>query len=466
MSSTVQRAATASSMRDELRLQGRLVAPLLATYLAELGLYYIDHAIVGRLGADELAAVGLSGMVFIEVVIIGSAILSIVGVMVGNAYGAGNTEEVSRSVRVGLILAAVISIPAMVLAWFLMDLLALTGQDAVVIELGEQYTRAAVLTLPAAFSFAVLRNFVTALSRPAVITVVILLALPLNFVLDWVLVFGAFGMPGLGVRGAGYATAIVNWVMLLGLVVYIHADRLLRSYRVFARLLTPDPALLKRICRLGLPVAGMSVVESAFFNVLIITVGLFGVIALAANQIVINTFEFVWAIAVALGEVAAIRVAQENGAGSLSGAFRAGWITISAGLVAGLVFCFALVATPGALASIFLNSADPDYPEVLALVRVIGVVGAVLVLFDSVQMVTARALRGLEDTFVPMLLTTAGHWGISLPLGFVLAFKFDYGAVGLWLGFAVGVFITCVLLLARWIRFTRRLAATGRQPQT
>ena len=225
MSSTVQRAATASSMRDELRLQGRLVAPLLATYLAELGLYYIDHAIVGRLGADELAAVGLSGMVFIEVVIIGSAILSIVGVMVGNAYGAGNTEEVSRSVRVGLILAAVISIPAMVLAWFLMDLLALTGQDAVVIELGEQYTRAAVLTLPAAFSFAVLRNFVTALSRPAVITVVILLALPLNFVLDWVLVFGAFGIPGLGVRGAGYATAIVNWVMLLGLVVYIHANR-------------------------------------------------------------------------------------------------------------------------------------------------------------------------------------------------------------------------------------------------
>ena len=458
MSDSTKRAATASSTRDEIRLQGKLVGPLLATYLAELFLYYIDHAIVGRLGADELGAVGLSGMVFVEIIVIGLAILSIVGVLAGNAFGAGNSEEVSRVVRVGLVIAVVFSIPGMIVAWFLMDLLALTGQPDVVIALGEEYVRAAIWTVPAAFGFAVLRNFVTSLSRPGVVTVVIVVALPLNFVLDWVLVFGAFGMPGYGVAGAGYATAIVHWLMFLGLVVYIQADRFLRSYRVFSNMLVFDRSLIKRIYRLGLPVAGMSLVESAFFNVLIITVGVFGVIALAANQIILNTFEFAWTVSVALGEAAAIRVAQENGSGSLPGAFRAGWVTITTSLAAGLIFCSALVMAPGALASIFLNTADPDYAEVLTLVRTLGVVGAILVLFDSLQWVAARALRGLEDTFWPMVLTAAGHWGIALPLGFVLAFTFDYKAVGLWVGFTVGVTITCMLMMTRWIRLTRRLA--------
>ena len=457
MNNSTQRAATANSTRDEIKLQSRLVAPLLATYLGELFLFYIDHAIVGRLGADELGAVGLSGMLFIEIIIVGTAILSIVGVMVGNAYGAGKSDETVRVVRVGMAVAMALSIPTMVLVWFLMDLLAFTGQPDVTVELGREYVRAAVWAVPPAFAFAVLRSFVTSLSRPGVVTVVILLALPLNFVLDWVLVFGAFGIPGLGVAGAGYATSAVTWMMFLGLVVYIQADRFLRSYRVFSNMLVLDRTLVKRICRLGLPVAGLSFVASAFFNILIITAGVFGVIALAANQIVVNTFELAWIVATALGEAAAIRVAQENGASSLRGAFRAGWVSITTGLVVALTFCSALVIAPDALATIFLSTADPDYPEVLTLVRTLGVVGAVLVLFDSVQMVAVRALRGLEDTFIPMVLTTIGHWGIALPLGFALAFKFDYQIVGLWTGFAVGVSITCGLLMTRWIWFMRKL---------
>ena len=458
MQNSTQRAATASSTRDELTLQGRLTGPLLATYLAELGLFYIDHAIVGRLGADELGAVGLSGMVFIEVVLLGAAILSIVGVMVGNAYGAGDKEKAAQAVRVGMMLGVALSIPSIVLGWYLMDLLALTGQEPVIIELGEQYVRAAVWMVPPALGFVVLRSFVSSLSRPGIVTVVIVIALPLNFALDWVLVFGAFGIPGLGVTGAGYATAIVNWLMFFGLVVYIQADRVLRSYQVFSNMLVLDPDLTKRICRLGTPVAGMAFIESAFFNIMIITVGLFGVIALAANQIVINTFRLAWTIASALGEASAIRVSQENGSGSLRGAFRAGWVSIAAGLAVGLVFCLALVIAPGALASAFLDSTVPNFAEVLDLVRVLGLLGAVLVLLDTVQIVAARALRGLEDTFVPMVMSVIGYWVIALPAGFLLAFTFDYGVVGLWVGYTVGIGITCVLLLARWIGYTRRLA--------
>ena len=119
-----QRATSASTLREEIRLQALLVAPLLGTYLADLCLFYIDHAIVGRLGAVELGAVGLSGMVFFELLIIASAILSVIGVIVGNAFGAGDPGLVSRAVGKGLVASAYLSLPVMIVGWYLMDLLA------------------------------------------------------------------------------------------------------------------------------------------------------------------------------------------------------------------------------------------------------------------------------------------------------------------------------------------------------
>ena len=453
---TPTRAQTASNLREEVGLQLRLMVPLLGTYLADLCLFYIDHAIVGRLGAEELGAVGLSGMVFFELIIIASAILSVVGVIVGNAHGAGDMERVARAVRKGLVSCIYMSVPVMVMAWFLMDLVALTDQDPTVIELGEQYVRAALWMVPPSLGFVVLRSFVTGLSRPGVVTLVITLALPVNLALNYVLVFGKLGIPALGVAGAGYASAIVGWLMFFGLVIYVRVDSLLRRYEVFKRLLTPDRALSARIWQLGLPVAGLTVVEGSFFNLVIIAVGLFGAAALAANQIVINVVAIAWTIGMSIGEAAAVRVSQEVGNRSPVAAFRAGWLSVSLGLAAGFGFFVLLLQATPLLAGIFIDPHDPENAPVMETIRTLALLSAIMAMFDCVQVVAARCLRGLEDTWVPMLLSAAGYWVIAFPLGLVLAFGFDLGLTGLWLGFTTGVAVTAMLMLYRWYRFASR----------
>lgn len=450
------RAATASNVREELGLQLLLMGPLVGTYLADLCLFYIDHAIVGRLGADELGAVGLSGMLFFEFVIIASAVLSIIGVIVGNAFGAGDSSLVAHAVRKGLVFALGLSPPLMLLSWWMMDLLALTGQEPVIIELGEDYVRAAVWMMPAALGFVVLRSFVTGLSRPGVVTLVFTLALPVNLVLNWWLVFGGLGVPALGVAGAGYASAIVTWMMFFGLVFYINQHRFLAGYRVFSELFAPNPELTRRIWKLGLPVAGMTIIEGSFFNLVIIAVGLFGTVALAANQIVINTIAFAWTIGMSIGEAAAVRVSQEYGHRRALAATRAGWLSLGASGLCGLVFMLALLAAPSALATIFIDIDDQGNQPVMELVITLGVMGALIAFFDVVQVVAARCLRGLEDTLVPMLLTALGYWVLALPIGIVLGFVLDYGVVGLWAGMTTGLGLSCVLVVVRWQILSRR----------
>ena len=224
-------AEIAHGVSDELRLQAHLALPMIATYLAELCMWYVDHAIVGRLGGVELAAVGLSGLFFWQLIVIGMAILAIVGVIVGNAHGAGDVSLVGRGVRQGLWIAVALSVPIMVLCWFLMDLLALTGQDPRIIAIGEEYVRASVWVIPPSLGFVALRSFVVGVSRPLVITVLVSLTLPLNFLLSYGLVFGELGMPQLGVAGAGYATSVVGWLMFIALIVYIGRHATLRQYQ-------------------------------------------------------------------------------------------------------------------------------------------------------------------------------------------------------------------------------------------
>ena len=449
-------AEIAHGVSDELRLQARLALPMIATYVAELCMWYVDHAIVGRLGGVELAAVGLSGLFFWQLIVIGMAILSIVGVIVGNAHGAGDVALVGRGVRQGLWSAVALSLPIMVLCWFLMDVLALTGQDPRIIALGEEYVRASVWVIPPSLGFVALRSFVVGVSRPLVITVLVFLTIPLNFLLSYGLVFGELGMPLLGVAGAGYATSVVGWLMFIALIVYIGRHATLRRYQIFRGLLSLDGVLWRRIWRLGLPVAGMTIVEGSQFQVMTLLVGLFGAVTLAAHQVVVNAVSLGFMVALGLGEAATVRVAQEMGASRPLAARRAGWMAIAGGALVGLGSAVVLWATPEIVAGVFLDLRDPDNAEIVGTVRQLALIGAAMAVVDLTLIVVGRCLRGLEDTVIPMVIIGVGSWLFAMPLGAFFAFGLGQGAAGMWWGLALGLAVTCLLMLWRWQVLTRR----------
>jgi len=429
---------------------------LAAAYLAEIAMMITDMAIVGRLGSVQLAAVGLAGDLMIEVMLFCMALVSIVGVLVAQSLGAGDSATGTHHLRQGLWMAAALSIPGMLLCWNLMSLLALTGQDPQVLAFGETYLHAAMWCFLPSLWFVVLREFAAALSRPQSVMVITVSAVALNAVLTYCLVFGAFGLPVLGVAGAGWATTIVCWIMFAALAWHLSRSARFKPYEVFKGLGRLDLAACRQILVLGLPLGGLALMEGGLFAVTAILMGTIGAAALAASQIVITMIATTFVVAMALGEASAIRVAFGMGVGDPARAQRAGLLGIGLGVVFMAVAAVVFWTAPETLTGLFLDLDDPDNREVVELTAGLFVIAALFQISDGVQAISSRALRGLRDTFAPMWIAGLGYWGFGIPGGYLLGFVLGYGASGLWWGLALGLSVTAVMLTRRFIRLSWR----------
>ena len=449
---------TPSDARTELRALLRLGAPLAGANLAELGMVVTDMAIVGRLGAVELAAVGLTGGILVDAMAVAMGLLTVVGVLAAAAYGRGDAAAVNRITVEGLAIAGLLSVPVVALGLWLPELLAPTGQDPRVLALGETYLTALVWGIAPGMLYGVLADVATALHRPRVVLVASCAAVAVNAALTYGLVFGAAGLPALGVAGAGYATAVVNGLLLASLVAWCVGGGApaghLRPGR-HARRPDADPApgaATRDIVRLGLPVVGITLAESGLFSVLTVLMGTFGAAALAASRIVFAFVEVAGALGFALADAAAIRVALARGRGDRRAALRAGRLAVATG--AGLMAALAAVAwlAPLHVVALFLGPVEQADAGTVALAGGLFAIGALYLVASGVQTIAEHALRGLEDTLVPMWQSIGGLWGVGLAGGAGLAFVLGLGPPGLWWGLVAGAAATAALLVARFER--------------
>ncbi len=439
----------------ELAAIVRISGPLAAAYLAEIAMGITDMVIVGRVGSVELAGVGLASSVLFEILIVSVGVVSIVAVLAAEARGAGSTEGVRHAVRQGFLVALLLGIPGAIGGWHLAPLLAMTGQEPDVIVFADRYLRAAAWSIIPYLLFVVLRSFLAAIARAGAVMVVTVAAIGVNALLTYGLVFGEWGMPAMGVAGAGWATTITVWLMLAALVSYTVGSRHFRVFHLYAAGLRVDVSVFKEIFRLGLPVAGISLLESGMFVAVSIFMGVLGPSWLAANQIMFNVVAVGFVIALAVGEACGVRVANGVGAGAPR-EVRTSTITgVGLGTAVMVVSASVLWLFPEEIVSAFLDVGDPQNAEVVAYAVVLAGIAAVFQLFDGLQAVAARALRGLKDTLVPMWIASVGYWVLGLLGGWILCFPLDYGAVGLWWGLALGLIATGSALVWRLMLRTR-----------
>jgi len=442
------------SLARELRSLLVIAAPLAAAYLAEIAMMLTDMAIVGRLGSLELAAVGLTGDLMFAVMLFCMAAISMIGVLVAEAVGAGDKHSAARQVRIGFVLSVGLAVPGMVLVWFLVPLLSLTGQDPQVLIYGEMYLHAAVWCFLPSIWFVVLREFVAALSRPSSVMVITLLAVGLNALLSYGLVFGAFGLPALGVSGAGWATSIVCWVMLAALLWYVLRSEHFRQFPILKWDREGFLAGCRQILVLGVPLGGIALMAEGLFAVTAILMGSISAVALAASQIVFSTIAITFVVVMAIGEAAAIRVASSLGEGKPAQARRAGLLGLGSGIVFMSIAACIFLAVPKLLMAMFININDPVNRGVMELAAGFFVIAGVVQIFDGMGAISVRALRGMRDTLVPMWIAALGYWGLGVPGGYLLGFIFGYGAAGLWWGLAIGLSVTALMLTKRFIRLS------------
>lgn len=428
----------------------KLTGPLAVGALAEMAIGFTDTLMVGRLGSVELAGVGITVNFFFSLLLMGMGAVSIVSVIAAEAHAANRPDGVSSAFRNGLWFALLLGIPFTVALWFVPEVLVLLQQPADAVAVAREYLVTMTWALLPYLMFTVGRCFVSAISRPRSVMVIALAAVPVNAVINYGLIFGNFGLPRMEVMGAGLGSAITNMLMMVAIFAEILRDRIFRTYRPFQHLLKIDTVLLKRMAVLGLPIGGLSGVESMFFTAIAVMMGWIGTIALAANQIAGAVSAMVFMIPWAMSQAVSVRVSYGVGWRDPGAARRAGFVAIRIGMIYMAAMAVVMWLFPETFISLFIDADDPQREVVEELGRQLLIIAAVFQVVDGTQIIAMGALRGLKDTHVPFIIGTIGYWLTGLGSGYIFAFVFGWGALGLWWGVAMGLAAAAILLTWRF----------------
>src|SRR5712671_2515332 len=459
-------AATRSPIAAEIRTTIAVAAPLAAANLAQMAMHVTNAVMVGHLGAVALAAAGLGAALYSTLLMTSQGVLTAVAPLAAHAIGADDHPTAGGVAGAGLIVAALLAAPVILILTAFPLLLAGLGYDPELVAGIGLYLRAISWGAPAFLGIAVLRFLLVAAFRARIIMAISLIAVPLNAGLNWVLIFGHFGAPELGIFGSACATAIVQWLTLFCFAGYL----LLTPTKIPVRIGRIVLREIPRILRLGLPIGALRGLEIGLFVTTGILMGLLGADALGAHQLVFNVVGVCFMVPLGLGQAATVRVAFQLGMGAPAAARRAAYVAVALGGSFMVATALLLLSMPRTIASVYVDVGDPANAGLVAIAVQFFVIAALFQIFDGVQVIAVGALRGYRDAAVPMLIAAIGYWAIGFAGGWLLAFPLGLGAVGLWLGLALGLAVVATALMMR-LHFRARaqiraaetplLAATG-----
>ena len=460
-------ATARESWRDELAATVRLAWPLVLTNLTMSLIGATDVLMIGWLGPTELAAASLGFNFAMLLAIFGMGLVTAASPMMASEIGrrANSVRDIRRTFRQALWLVAAISVPMMLILWHTGAVLRLLGQDPELAALAQRYIRAYQWSIPLFLAMLVLRNFIAALERPMWSLGIGIVGVLVNIATNYLLIFGNYGFPRLGLVGAGVASVASNGLMLLLMGLVVTRDRQFRRYRLFGRWWRADAARFAQMTRLGLPIAVSHAFEAGVFTAAVMLMGWISAQAVAAHAVALQLASLTFMVPMGLAQAATVRVGIGHGRNDPAHIRRAGWTSFVLGT--GFMACMAaiMLAIPETLTGLFIDRGDPANAQVAALAVSFLTVAALFQVVDGAQVVGQGMLRGLHDTFVPMLFALFGYWIVGIGLGAWLAFEQDWGGVGIWTGLAVGLGIVAVLMLARWLLRDRigltRQAATA-----
>jgi MATE family multidrug resistance protein len=407
-----------------------------------------DNAFIGRVGTVELAAAAFTHSVFNIFYVVGLGLILGTGVFAARDHGAGNEAGCAAWLRHGRALALAVGLAAFGGMVFLSTQLHRFGQPTEVVAIVRPFYLLIAGSMVFALFFQVQRQFAESLGRPWVPMGIMLADVVLNAFLNWVFVFGNLGFPALGLVGSGWATLLAR-LAAVGAIAWW-----LRVSPTFAPLRSAPWGGWERgrfvtLLKLGVPAGGMLLFEGGAFVATALMMGWIGTVPLAAHQIAIGCASLAFMFPLGLSLAVSMRISRAGGEGRTAALRPIGFGALATGLLIVGVFALAFALAGPAITRVFTPAED-----VATLAAQFLVVAAIFQLFDGGQVISVGALRGLHDVRVPTVITFIAYWVISLPLGYWLAFHTPMGAIGLWIGLAVGLGCACLLLGWRFHRLT------------
>jgi MATE family multidrug resistance protein len=439
-------------MKNEASQTLKLAIPIIIGELAQMALHLIDSAMVGAISYKQLAAAALVINAMNIPFVIGIGMTISVSQMVSMANGRNDPKLVSHYLFNGFCLCALTALAISLTLIFGKNMLHRLGQDPEVVTLAIPFMQLMGLSIIPMLLFMTLKQFADGLEHTRTAMFLSLAGMPVNILLNWLLIYGNWGFPRLELEGAGWATLITRSGMFLALGVVILKHRTFEKYMaVSSSQWKLNAKTWRELLHIGVPSSLQIGMEAGAFAISGIIIGTLGAVSQAAHQIALSSASFTFMVSMGLAQAGSIRVSNAFSRANWAKIFLIGKSTVLTALVYG-TFC---AITFAALRNIIPNAFNKNN-EVVQLAALLLLFAAVFQISDSTQAIGAGLLRGIKDVKTPTVLIGIAYWVIGIPVGYVLAFHFGMGAAGMWLGLILGLTMASIFLLLRFFKMTKR----------
>ncbi len=440
-----------SRFKAHVRPNFFLAYPVMLSMLGQVMTGVADSVMVGWTGAIPLAASSFANIFFSVPLFFGVGVSYAITPLVAEAAGAGDQSKIIAILKNGTLINVVVGLLLVVLIFSVEPFMIYMGQPIEVVELGVPYLSIIAISLIPTMIFQTYRQFAEGLERTRMAMVIVIGSNLINIVLNYILIFGKYGFPEMGLNGAGWATLIARCVMALSMMLYVYYGKRFTAFQKGFSFGNYSRSLVSKMLHIGLPAGSQFIFEAGAFGLSAIMMGWLGTTALAAHQIAINLATISYMTTSGLGAAATIRVGTFLGQRDKRNLRNAAFTMILMGVF--LMTAWALLFIFGRY---FLPSLYIDDQAVIEFTAPLLIIAAFFQLSDGIQVVCAGALRGLQDVKIPSVLIFVAYWIIALPLGYWLAFPLGLGANGIWIGLFVGLTLTASAMVIRFNRLSKK----------
>ena len=448
-------------LTKEFRYNWKLSAPVIMGMLGHTFVGLVDNIMVGQLGSAELAAVSLGNSFFFVAMSLGIGFSTAITPLIAEADSENNFKKGKSAFKHGLFLCIVLSLLLYGMILLAKPLMYLMEQPEEVVLLTMPYLDIIAISLIPLIIFQGFKQFSDGLSLTKHAMYATIIGNLINVGFNYVLIFGKFGFPKMGIVGAGVGTLVSRLAMILIIWVLLKNDKKAMAFVTHIKLFVLESTMLKKIINLGLPSAMQMFFEVAIFTSAIWLSGLLGKNAQAANQIALNLSSMTFMIAMGLSVTAMIRVGNQKGLKNHVELQRIAKSIFLMGIMFASVFALIFLIFHDIFPLLYLDLEDVnnyiDNQEVVAIASKLLLIAALFQISDSAQVVFLGALRGLQDVKIPTLLTFIAYWMIGFPASYFLGKETAYGSTGIWMGLLVGLASASIFLYLRFIYLTNRL---------
>lgn len=438
--------------KEKLKQLFYIMLPILITQLGMVSMNFFDIMMSSRYSADDIAGVAIGSSLWVPVFTGLSGILLAITPIVAQLIGAERKEEVPFSVMQGIYASIALAVIVFAIGAVTLNpvLQAMKLEDNVH-HIAKGYVTALAFGIIPVFVFTVLRCFIDALGKTRTSMLITLIALPLNVLFNYVLIFGKWGLPALGGVGAGYASTLTYWIIALIAAWIIHRERPFSDYKIFHSFPSISFPKWKEILLIGVPIGLSIFFETSIFSAVTLLMSEYSTNVIAAHQIALNFSSMLYMVPMSMSMTLTIVVGFEIGAQRWKDAKIYSWFGVATTVFVSFLATILLFLFRDQIAGIYTSN-----PEVLKLASQFLLFAALFQLSDAIQAPVQGALRGYKDVNVTFFMTMISYWVIGLPLGYYLANETGLEAFGYWIGLISGLTAGALTLSARLLFIQRK----------